>query len=100
MPVYNEEKYLRDSIDSILNQMFIKECIEKNGLYRDKIGPAEDYDLWFRISEFFNLANIPIFQNYGCILYLNLWNKFSLRHEYDNRKDKHVYEVLSEILED
>jgi hypothetical protein len=38
--------------------MFRKECIEKVGYYREKIGPAEDYDLWFRISEHFNVENI------------------------------------------
>jgi glycosyltransferase involved in cell wall biosynthesis len=36
--------------------MYRKECIEKAGAYRKKIGPAEDYDLWLRISEHFGLA--------------------------------------------
>lgn len=38
--------------------MFRKSCIEKVGCYREKIGPAEDYDLWFRISEICDVANI------------------------------------------
>ncbi len=38
--------------------MFRKECIEKVGYYREKIGPAEDYDMWFRISEHFDVENI------------------------------------------
>lgn len=38
--------------------MYRKECIEKAGKYRKKIGPAEDYDLWLRFSEHFTLANL------------------------------------------
>lgn len=38
--------------------MFRKSCIEKVGCYREKIGPAEDYDLWFRISEICDVANL------------------------------------------
>jgi glycosyltransferase involved in cell wall biosynthesis len=39
--------------------MFRRNCIEKVGNYREKIGPAEDYDLWFRIAEQFEVVNIP-----------------------------------------
>jgi len=39
--------------------IFRKICIDTVGVYREKIGPAEDYDLWFRISEHFEVANIP-----------------------------------------
>ena len=39
--------------------MFRRECIDRVGGYRERIGPAEDYDLWFRISEQFMLANLP-----------------------------------------
>jgi hypothetical protein len=39
--------------------MFRRECIDRIGEYRERIGPAEDYDLWFRISERFRLANLP-----------------------------------------
>ncbi|HWT81645.1 MAG TPA: glycosyltransferase, partial [Candidatus Methylomirabilis sp.] len=39
--------------------MFRRECIDRVGGYRERIGPAEDYDLWFRISERFMLANLP-----------------------------------------
>lgn len=35
------------------------QCITEVGDYRERIGPAEDYDLWFRISEKFLVANIP-----------------------------------------
>jgi hypothetical protein len=38
--------------------LYRKECIVRVGNYRKKIGPAEDYDLWWRISEHFSLANI------------------------------------------
>lgn len=40
--------------------MFRKLCVDAVGGYRDKIGPAEDYDLWFRISEKYLVANIPV----------------------------------------
>jgi glycosyltransferase involved in cell wall biosynthesis len=39
--------------------LFRKTCIERIGAYREKVGPAEDYDLWFRITEQFAAANIP-----------------------------------------
>ncbi|MBI4536550.1 MAG: glycosyltransferase [candidate division NC10 bacterium] len=39
--------------------MFRRACIDAVGGYRERIGPAEDYDLWFRISERFRLSNIP-----------------------------------------
>lgn len=39
--------------------MFRRTCIEKVGGYRERIGPAEDLDLWFRITEYFDAANIP-----------------------------------------
>jgi glycosyltransferase involved in cell wall biosynthesis len=39
--------------------MFRKRCVEEVGGYREKVGPTEDLDLYFRVSEKFNLANIP-----------------------------------------
>lgn len=39
--------------------MFRKSCIDKIGGYRERVGPAEDLDLWFRITEHFDGANIP-----------------------------------------
>jgi glycosyltransferase involved in cell wall biosynthesis len=36
--------------------MYRKECIDRVGNYRKKIGPSEDLDLWLRISERFGLA--------------------------------------------
>jgi glycosyltransferase involved in cell wall biosynthesis len=39
--------------------MFRPGCIGRVGGYRSRIGPAEDYDLWLRISEHFALANLP-----------------------------------------
>lgn len=39
--------------------VFRRACIDRVGGYRERIGPAEDYDLWFRISERFRLANLP-----------------------------------------
>lgn len=39
--------------------MFRKACIDTVGPYREKVGPTEDYDLWFRITERFDTANIP-----------------------------------------
>ncbi|HRU87460.1 MAG TPA: glycosyltransferase [Syntrophales bacterium] len=39
--------------------MYRKACIDTVGGYRQRIGPAEDLDLWFRITEHFDGANIP-----------------------------------------
>ncbi len=39
--------------------MFRRACIEKVGPYRERIGPAEDLDLWLRINEYFDAANLP-----------------------------------------
>jgi hypothetical protein len=39
--------------------MFRAECIEKVGLYREEFMSAQDYDLWLRISEVYDVANIP-----------------------------------------
>ena len=38
--------------------MFRKECIEKVGTYREFFKYAQDYDLWRRIAEEYNVANI------------------------------------------
>jgi len=38
--------------------MFRKECLEKAGFYREEFKTAQDYDLWLRISEFWNIANL------------------------------------------
>jgi len=44
--------------------MFRKECIDKVGFYREEVGPAEDYDLWLRIADEYDIANIsePLYQ--------------------------------------
>lgn len=41
--------------------MFKKECISKVGSYREEIRCASDYDLWIRISEYFDVANLDNF---------------------------------------
>jgi glycosyltransferase involved in cell wall biosynthesis len=38
--------------------MFRKECIEKVGTYREFFKYSQDYDLWRRIAEEYNVANI------------------------------------------
>jgi glycosyltransferase involved in cell wall biosynthesis len=40
--------------------MFRRECVKLVGGYREKIGPAEDLDLWMRISERYQMANIGL----------------------------------------
>ena len=40
--------------------MYRRECINDVGSYREKFKYAQDYDLWFRVSERYNLANIDI----------------------------------------
>jgi len=39
--------------------MFRKICVGEVGGYREKVGPTEDLDLYFRLSEHHKLANIP-----------------------------------------
>jgi len=36
-----------------------RECLEKVGLYRKAFKHCEDYDLWLRLSEHYNLSNLP-----------------------------------------
>ncbi len=40
--------------------LFRKEVIKKVGAYREKAKYIEDYDLWLRIAEHYNLANIDM----------------------------------------
>ena len=60
----NDSKALKEKL-LMINQfghgsvMFKKECIEKVGLYRREFKSAQDYDLWLRISEKYNIANLP-----------------------------------------
>lgn len=44
--------------------MLRKECIDRIGFYREEVGPVEDYDLWLRISDEYDVANIcePLYQ--------------------------------------
>lgn len=39
--------------------MFRGECVKEVGYYREELGPVEDYDLWLRISDRYDIANIP-----------------------------------------
>lgn len=39
--------------------MFRKECIERVGNYREEFQAAQDYDLWLRIADQYEVANIP-----------------------------------------
>ena len=39
--------------------MFRRACVERVGPYREKVGPTEDLDFFFRVSEIFETANIP-----------------------------------------
>jgi glycosyltransferase involved in cell wall biosynthesis len=39
--------------------MFRVECIKEVGYYREELGSVEDYDLWLRVSDRYNIANIP-----------------------------------------
>ena len=39
--------------------MFRRACVERVGPYREKVGPTEDLDFFFRVSDAFGTANIP-----------------------------------------
>ena len=53
-----KEKLLRSNQFCHGSVMFRAECIKNLGSYREELGPVEDYDLWLRISENYELANI------------------------------------------
>jgi len=38
--------------------LFRARCMDSVGLYREQVGPVEDYDLWLRIAERFRVANL------------------------------------------
>lgn len=38
--------------------MFSRECLKKVGAYREEFKRAQDYDLWLRMSEYFDITNI------------------------------------------
>ncbi len=39
--------------------MFRRACVELVGLYNEEFALAQDYDLWLRIAELFDIANLP-----------------------------------------
>jgi glycosyltransferase involved in cell wall biosynthesis len=39
--------------------MFRRECVDLVGPYSEEFALAQDYDLWLRIAEWFDLANLP-----------------------------------------
>ena len=39
--------------------MFRKVCIDKVGFYREEFKSSQDYDLWLRIADYFEMRNIP-----------------------------------------
>lgn len=39
--------------------VFLKEAVQVAGLYSDKFGPTEDYELWIRLSKIGRLASVP-----------------------------------------
>ncbi len=65
---FSENKKIKENL-LICNQfchgsvIFRKKCIEDVGFYREELGVMSDYigdyDLWLRISERWNIANIP-----------------------------------------
>lgn len=44
--------------------MFRRECIRKVGGYREEFKRAQDYDLWLRIAEYYEVANliVPVYK--------------------------------------
>jgi len=56
-----KEKLLRSNQFCHGSVMFRAECIKNLGSYREELGPVEDYDLWLRISEKYEVANISEF---------------------------------------
>lgn len=71
--------------------MFLKECIEKVGPYKEIFKSAQDYDLWLRISQKYNVANIPepLYQ----------W-RFHLNSVSMNRSSQNKYAAMARFLND
>jgi glycosyltransferase involved in cell wall biosynthesis len=63
----SEQRELQDAFSMLLQCNFIptgtvllrKECLEKSGLFDEKISTVEDLDLWIRISIFSKIGVIP-----------------------------------------
>lgn len=53
-----QKRLLKDNAFGHGTSMFRKDCLDKIGLYREEFKSAQDYDLWLRISERYNVANI------------------------------------------
>ena len=63
--------------------MYRKACLDQVGLYRDRVRYAEDYDLFFRIAEKWEVANIsePLYQLRMNLQSISSVNRFEqIRH--------------------
>ena len=66
--------------------MFKKQCIKDVGKYRDEFVKAQDYDLWLRISDKYEISNLPD------ILYKRRIERKSI-----SISNKHEQEMYAEI---
>jgi len=54
-----KEKLLKGNQFGHGSVMFRRECVEKIGIYRKEFKYAQDFDFFLRISDMYNIANIP-----------------------------------------
>jgi len=64
--------------------MFRRQCLEKVGPYREEFVRAQDYDLWLRISEYYDIANLPE------ILYIRKTEKESISISLKGEQNKYA----------
>jgi glycosyltransferase involved in cell wall biosynthesis len=63
-PVNNEklQKYILEINPFIHGSLMIRKiCLKQVGMYREQFLLAQSYDLWLRIAEKFEIANIPLY---------------------------------------
>ncbi len=72
-----KERLLRFNCFCHPSAVFRRECIERVGAYRETFEIAQDYDLWLRIAEEFEVANIeePLCKWRVCPDSISTWKK-------------------------
>ena len=56
---FDRELLKRTNYIPILNLMHHRECVEKIGLFDEKLQVLEDWDYWIRLSKFYDFIHIP-----------------------------------------
>jgi glycosyltransferase involved in cell wall biosynthesis len=83
-----KKRIIKENIFCHGSVMFRRECLASVGAYREAFYTAQDYDLWLRISEKYNMANIP------CYLYkLRRSTQSITRKKLDQQINNHLLAI-------